>query len=205
MHKLLLIFKKNVKKSMNFSIIQLFLPLLILIQIFFLFSCDSHPSASDQKTAELSSKPGILFMDPGGFYRVILPKGFKVTVKSWQHRSKQIFTYSDKISVTVIAGFIKNEWDAREQMEKKLLAIKSGSSPFPISGTEKYSNGLLKLNGANGYEIRIDSGDNSVELIALVQDDLSASIAVVCMGEDHVQNCNILVNSIKQHFFLRTS
>jgi len=151
------------------------------------------PETSNILTAQVET-----FTDPNGFYSLSLPEGYTKADESTWDTSKISFSYPDRVSVSITARAINKEWNAEEEMKKKVKEIEGGKagtlSLYQVIGYK-----VLSISDAQGYDLTLQRTGILSHYYYLVDTGKHAvSITLITEGVNRQEKHNHMTETIEE-------
>jgi hypothetical protein len=127
--------------------------------------------------------------DKNSFFFLNLPAGFTYQDSSGTRRSKIAATYEALVTVLIEAQPWSGQWNAEDEMYKKIGGLKDGQSDRASAAIE--SHGLISMGGGQGYRITAAETVNAslwmTNFYTLVGHKKIISIQIACKNCKQVQ------------------
>jgi len=138
------------------------------------------------------------FDEPYGYYKISLPSGYRVINKSSGSRSKIIFSYSDNISVAIMAIPVSNIWNVKTKMDQKVRDFKQGKAGR-LARFDLVRYGLTDFNGMEGYEMVFRQGGSLMQVFSFISSrNIEFSISIVVLNKHGEKDYNALKSAVKE-------
>jgi hypothetical protein len=140
----------------------------------------------------------ITFSDPNGFYVLSLPEGFDKTDESSWERSKINFNYPDKTLISITAQAQKEDWQAQDEMKKKIDEIESGTAgTLSLYSVKSYK--LLQIGDVRGFDLTLERTGFLSHYYYMVDPGKNAlSITFITEGADRQGKHDFIVKTIEE-------
>lgn len=155
-------------------------------------------SSDTAKTDSLISSDNLEnYTDPKGFYTLTLPSGYRIENKSSGDRSKISFIYPGGNNLVILSHKQPSNWNAAQDMEKKVGEIKSGKAG-PLSQFSVAGYGMVEFRGLTGYSIQLEKEGHRMIAYALISPgNTFFSIAIETQDPNGEENLETLDNSVR--------